>query len=245
MKYTVIVANNETDFGIKAASAFTQAVRQYDKPDVILPTGNTPLPFYAALREMRAKKIPAFFYRQLDEYLGLWAGHRKLFLEEMKRNLLEPLRIGASLSFNGAADPQGEFMRVVTAMKSLKPAKIGVIGIGGNGHVGFNEPGSSFFDGARIIKLAQKTREDNSKDWEFQDGPFPTHAITLGIRDLRELEQTILLVRGEGKAEILAKALTGPVTQDVPASYLQNQRNMTVIADRTALSKMPGFNPPL
>ncbi len=243
MKYTVIEVHNDRAFGKKAAQAFIQALRQYHEPDVILPTGNTPLPFYAALREMGPGKIPAFRYRQLDEYLDLWMGHPKLFLNEMKTNLLDPLEIPIRSSFNGAADPYEELMQAKKLLPEIRPAKIAVIGIGENGHVGFNEPGSSMFSDIRIVDLTESTIMANKKGWAPEDGLFPNRAITLGMMQLREAEQTILLVRGESKAQILAKALTGPVTPDVPASYLQMQENVTIVADRLALSKMPaGFN---
>jgi glucosamine-6-phosphate deaminase len=243
MMYTVVPVLNIDEFGQKATDAFVKAASSYRKPpSVILPTGNTPLPFYQALieRAKTADDVPAFEYCQLDEYLGLPEHHPKTFLNQIREQVLDPLDARIKLSFNSAAHPAPQIDGTHMKFVYSGHPDIAVLGIGANGHVGFNEPGCSFHDGVHVVQLASQTIRDNSRDWDIEKyGAFPTRAITLGIQDLKKAQQTILLVRGAAKAEILAKALTGDITSKVPASYLQEQRNVTVIADTDALSMMP------
>ena len=243
-KYTVIAAKSDKDFGEKARDVFLAALDRHDNPAVILPTGRTPLPLYDALRE-NPDRLKPFSYRQLDEYLRLPPDHPRLFLGEMRRNVLSPLGIHASMHFNSASyDLTAEVRRVQSYLQENAPAAIAVLGIGPNGHVGFNEPNNTKFDqGVHVVDLAPETIAANSADWKKEYGSFPKRAITLGIADLKKSTETILLVRGESKAEILARALTGPVTEKLPASYLQTQPNVTVIGDEAALSiLMPAMN---
>ncbi len=241
MKYTVVPALNDEEFGQKAADVFIKAIEGFQSPpSVILPTGDTPLPFYDSLVDRaKASGLSEFYYCQLDEYLGLHAGHEKLFINQMKKNLLDPLNIRVRLAFESAANPGHMIDNVISRFSYAGHPDLAVIGIGGNGHVGFNEPGSAFEDGVRVVTLSEQTIYDNSQNWDLaQHGEFPTRAITLGISDLKKARQTILLVRGEKKANILARALTGPIGPSVPASYLQEQQNVTVVADMGALSQM-------
>jgi glucosamine-6-phosphate deaminase len=236
-KYTVIAAKSDKDFGEKARDCFMAALSRHAEPSVILPTGKTPLPLYEELVEKGAG-IKPFTYIQLDEYLGLPPGHPRLFFQEMCRNLLRPLGIRIGMHFNAASKDQiFEIHRVASLLKRHGPVDIAVLGIGHNGHVGFNEPPAARFDqSVHVVELTQETIEANKADWVSEDGPFPSRAMTLGIADLQKVKETILLVRGENKADILARALTGPVTEAVPASYLQRQSHVTIIADDAALS---------
>lgn len=244
MKYTIRKCVDEQDFGTKARTVFLNAVyssRYYPgAPDtpcrVILPTGNTPLPFYAALRDM-ASDVPPFEYCQLDEYIGLSQGDARLFSEQLAKLVLNPLKISSRMIFNSCADPLEEVSRIRDWHLKNGPADVAVLGIGENGHVGFNEPGAKFHDRANIVTLEKSTLEANNA---YGNGPVPERAITLGLGDLLLARETILLVRGAKKADILAHALFGAVTESVPASYLQNYTGkLTIVADEAALAKLP------
>lgn len=236
MRYNIVAASNNEDFGQKAKLAFYQSIKGAPEvPKVILPTGSTPEPFYAALRD--DPFAPSFAYRQLDEYLGLKAGDIRLFSEWLGRDVLDPLGITNRMVFNSAADPHSEVQRIMSWCMQHGAAHTAIIGLGNNGHVGFNEPGSSFGSRVRVVDLTPETIAANQTYWKGQT--VPTQAITLGIADLIEAENTILLVRGAAKADILYQALYGPVSPDVPASYLQCQKNLTIVADRAALARMP------
>ncbi len=231
-----IIATAEADHGHQARRAFCQTLASVPHlPKVILPTGSSPAPFYQSLRDHPS--IPSFSYLQLDEYLGLDVRDKRLFSKWLDRDVLNPLNIQNRMIFNSAANPDDEVRRILAWYKQHGAADMAVIGIGLNGHIGFNEPGSSFDSRARVVTLTPETIAANQSYWN--GGKVPTRAITLGIADLKEVEHTILLVRGAAKAEILYRALHGPVTPEVPASYLQQQRNLIIVADRPALAMMP------
>lgn len=235
--YHIIRASSEQDFGLKAKQAFQAAmigIAPADLPRVVLPTGSTPKPFYQALID--DGKIRPFDYLQLDEYVGLPPEDPILFSNWLARDVLDHLNIKNRMIFKSAADPSTEVARIREWHSQRGRIDVAVIGIGENGHVGFNEPGADFNDRAHIEKLTPQTRASNKEYWGRE---VPEYAITLGISELRLASHTILLARGVAKAEILQKALYGEMSSAVPASYLQRQRNVTVIADDAALSCMP------
>lgn len=238
MKYTVIKASNDTEFGQKAKAAFCDAMNGIPYAKVILPTGNTPLPFYKALRD-DCGNIPNFAYVQLDEYYGMGRDDERTFANWLAHEVLDPLNIGMRQTFNGAAAPDIEVSRMQRWLDTSGPVHLAVLGIGENGHVGFNEPGSGSDSKVRLVDLAPETIEQQKGYWSDSSFPPATQAYTLGMAELKTAEQTILLVRGEGKARILREALYGKVTDHLPASYLQTQPRLTIVADEAALSFIP------
>lgn len=114
---------------------------------------------------------------------------------------------------------------------------IQVLGVGHNGHIGFNEPGTPFESTTGKVELAENTGEANSRFFDPIDD-VPTHAISMGMKGIMHAKKILLLTKGEDKAEIMRKALYGPITPDVPASVLQLHPNMTVFVDKEAGSKL-------
>jgi len=110
-----------------------------------------------------------------------------------------------------------------------------ILGIGGNGHIGFNEPGTSFDSVTHVADLSEKTRQDNAKFFDNID-EVPKQAITMGLKTIMDSKEAMLLVSGAHKAEIIKKALKGPITEEVPASILQEHTDLTVILDKLAAS---------
>ena len=244
MKPTIIAVSDAASFGARAADCFAAILRA--KPDAIavLPTGMTPLPFYQALRERFAAGSigNAFTYLALDEYRDLPDGDTRLFASWIGRELLDPLGIPASRRVcfrSGARDPAAEAARIEAWLAAHGPIDIAVLGLGGNGHAGFNEPGSTLESRTRMVELTGATIASNAAYWGGRDR-VPARAFTLGLANLRAARHTMLLVRGADKAGILGRALTGPVGPEVPASYLQLQDRVTVVADSAALP--PGLD---
>lgn len=238
----IIPTTDTASFGAATAASFTAILR--DKPTAIavLPTGMTPLPFYAALRDnFAAGQISnQFTYLALDEYCGLSDGDERRFASWVGRELLDPLSIPASqrITFNSrASDPVAEAARIETWLATHGGIDVAVIGLGGNGHVGFNEPDSAFDTRTRMVTLAATTIASNAAYWGGIDR-VPTQAYTLGIATLRTARHTILLIRGAAKATILRHALTEPPSPAVPASYLQHQSNVIIIADAAAIAEI-------
>jgi glucosamine-6-phosphate deaminase len=207
---------------------------------LLLPTGHTPLPFYAALRELAAAGlIPPRRGRvlQLDEYCGLPAGDPMSYRVYLERELAAT---GLELSDGfdtHAPDLDAEAARYQDVLDE-EEIDIAVLGIGRNGHVAFDEPGSASLSGARVVQLTESTRGDAAG--EFGElATVPTHAMTVGIRTLLEAREVFLLVTGDVKAEILHAALTGPVRAEVPASMLRLHPRLTVICDLAAARRLP------
>lgn len=231
----ILVAKDKLDHGRITCDAFLDALSQASTlPSVVLPTGNTPLPFYAEMRA-RQPKID-FHFLQLDEYIGCARHSDTLFSKWIAREVLDPLNIIDRFTFNSAADPSEEVARIRAHFSALHFIDLVVLGIGQNGHIGLLEPGTDFNCSASLVKMAESTWEANCAYWE-QD--IPRSAVTLGFQELRKARQTFMLALGASKAEALYRAFYGDVTPDCPASYLQTMGNVTIIADRDALSLFP------
>lgn len=204
---------------------------------LLLPTGHTPLPMYAALRAAaREGHIPQqrADVLQLDEYLGVPAALSY-------RSYLERELAGSGLrlagTFDGSApDLHAELARY-QALLDAREIDVAVVGIGPDGHVAFNEPGSSPLSQARIARLTSSTRNAASSDFGSLD-EVPRHALTVGMHTLLEAREVILLVTGSLKAEILREALTGTPRPSVPASFLRLHPRLTVLCDRAAAASL-------
>lgn len=236
----ILVADDDAEFSRVAAQRFIKILEVRDHPLVTLPTGYTPLGFYQALITdygQRRDLWDGLRFIALDEYCGLSADDERLFASWLARTLLDPLAIKSRLLFDSAADPQQEMVRVRSLLHEQGPLDVAVLGLGGNGHVAFNEPGTPFTATIHTVTLTTGTIAANALYWGGSER-VPPQGITLGIQDLAQAGSTILLVKGAAKAEVLQQTLQGPVTAAIPASYLQTIKNVTIIADRDAATRL-------
>lgn len=234
------VAGDTQEFAILAAQEFIARLTLYDRPLVTLPTGLTPLGFYQTLIEHYAHRRDLWDgmrFTALDEYHGLQADDNRLFGAWLARACLDPLAIKERNFFDSMADPLVESLRMNGWLQENGPLDLAVLGLGANGHIAFNEPGTAFDGRTHAVTLTDDSVQANARYWGGVEH-VPRQGITLGLRDLAQARHTILLVSGAGKADILARALNDPVTGAVPASYLQTIENVTIIADRDAVSKL-------
>lgn len=206
---------------------------------VLLPTGHTPLPFYRALRDQAERgrvlgSRAAVF--QLDEYCGLAPADPRTSGHYLERALSgSGLTLGERFS-PGGADPHAETARYDRVLDETA-VDLAILGIGRNGHVAFNEPGSDLVSGARVVALSESTRQAAAS--EFGDiQRVPTRAMTVGLRTLLEARELLVLVTGSVKADILRAALTGPPRADVPASLLRLHPRLTVLCDLAAAARI-------
>jgi glucosamine-6-phosphate deaminase len=174
----------------------------------------------------------------LDEYVGLPAGDPNSYRATLERHVAVaaglPLdRLHVPLA-SGAGDP-GRYDRQISAAGGVA---VQLLGIGGNGHIGFNEPGSPLDSGTRLVTLDKRTRQDNAHFFPSL-AQVPAQAVTQGIGTILRARRIVLLAFGEQKARALAAALTGPVTAQLPASALQHHRDVIVLADPGAASLLP------
>jgi glucosamine-6-phosphate deaminase len=238
----IVIVPDAPAQGELAAAAIADLVAR--KPDAVIgvATGSTPLPVYEALQRRREQGLSLDRARicQLDEYVGLPAGHPESYREVVRREVLDRLGIGDD-RFMG---PDGSAADVVQACadyeRTLAAAggvDLQLLGIGTDGHIGFNEPISSFGSRTRVKTLTRQTRVDNARFFASLD-EVPQHVLTQGIGTIMEARHLILLATGESKAEAVALAVEGPLAAIVPASVLQLHPHATVILDEAAASRL-------
>lgn len=228
----------------RAALHFAKAVKNNPKRAFGFATGSTPIGLYQELIRMHKEDgldfsgITSF---NLDEYHPIDPDSEQSYRHFMDHHLFSHINIPKDRTFipNGQADdPEEEakgYGAKLNEVSSCGGLVLQVLGIGLNGHIGFNEPSNSFAAETRYVPLAELTITSNSKFFPDPD-KMPRHAITMGIRDIMLAEQLILLVTGSAKANILRDALLGPITPLVPASILQLHPDVIVAADKEAAS---------
>lgn len=233
----VVVAEDYEDLSRRAAAWLRSVLAGIGNPTVVLPTGKTPIGLY---RNLAADPNRQFLgnarFVQLDEYQGIPREDSRTLSGWFRSAFLQPLSIPmtALLSFDPSVpDPDGEAARVDAAVTQAG-IDVCVLGLGPNGHLGFNEPGSDFKSRTRVVELSEESIESNAAYWGDK-GQVPRRAFTLGLGTLASSKHTLLLVSGAHKAGILAATLEGPQSTRVPATCLKSFRDVTVIADRSAL----------
>ncbi|WP_414171560.1 glucosamine-6-phosphate deaminase [Clavibacter tessellarius] len=171
--------------------------------------------------------------------MGLPVGHPESYLAFVRARIARPLDVPDArvvVPDGAAADPAEAAAEHERRIRRLGGAGLQIVGIGANGHLGFNEPGSPFDGVSRVVRLAAATRRDNARYFGGDADAVPTHAITQGIATIMSARRILLVASGERKARALAAALAGPVSERVPASILQRHPHVTVVADRAALA---------
>jgi glucosamine-6-phosphate deaminase len=227
---------------MSAAAAEVVAGRVREKPEavILLPTGTTPLGMYRRLVEMHHREALSFAratFFNLDEYLGLPPDHPASYHVYMQENFYglgdaDPARI--HVPDGSTPDPQAEYERYEAAIREAGGVDLCVLGIGRNGHIGFNEPGAPFDSRTRVVRLAESTRRVNASDFEGERAP--ERAITVGMATIFESREVLMLASGANKARAVAAALQGEFSEAVPASMLQRHPNATFLLDRDAAS---------
>ena len=213
------------------------------KPDCTLglATGSTPIGTYKELirryenGELDFSQVKSI---NLDEYVGLSGEHDQSYRYFMNTNLFNHINIDKANTNvpNGLAeDVDAECARYNEVINTLGPIDIQVLGMGHNGHIGFNEPSDIFELETHKVELAQTTIDANARFFASAD-ELPRQALTMGIKTIMQAKAVLVVVNGVGKAEIVKKAFTGPVTPQVPASILQMHPNVILVGDKEALS---------
>lgn len=221
-----------------AAELFSNLI--HEKPNAVLglATGSTPIGIYAKMVENYKNNKVSFSgvtTYNLDEYVGLTPDNDQSYACYMNQHLFSHVDIPASqthLPDGMAKDPQAECVRY-NAMLDARPADIQLLGLGHNGHIGFNEPDEHLLANTHVVTLKEETREANARFFASMDD-VPTKAYTMGVGSILKANTILLVVRGSDKARIVKEALTGPVTTQVPASLLQTHPRVIVLLDREA-----------
>jgi glucosamine-6-phosphate deaminase len=235
------VVEDYAALGPRALALAEAALKGKRRPVVVLPTGNTPLGFYeACVAKGPACALTRARLVQLDEYLGIARDDRRALSGWMDRILLSPLGIPHDrlIAFDPAtSDPQAEAARVEAEVRR-SGITLAILGLGPNGHLGFNEPGSAFDSATRAVPLTPESIVSNARYWGGED-QVPRQAFTLGLGTLALAKETILLVSGAHKSGILARVLLEAPSPEVPATALRALPRCTVLADQAALADIP------
>ena len=215
------------------------------KPNSVvgLATGSSPVGMYHQLIDWYKKGDLDFSEIKtvnLDEYVGLEPTHEQSYRHFMQENLFDHVNINpanTNVPDGLAADPQAECQWYNQVIRSMGGIDIQVLGIGHNGHIGFNEPGQAFEQETHVVNLTERTIQANARFFASPDD-VPRQAMTMGIKSIMMARKILLVISGEEKADIAKEAFTGPITPLVPASILQLHPYVTLVGDKAALSKL-------
>lgn len=226
---------------------FDELIRANPEAVIGLATGSTPEATYAELARRHRDdglSLAGVTSFNLDEYWGLGGDHDQSYRYFMNDRLFKDVDIQPwnTHVLNGKARfAQLECQAFEAQILAAGGIDLWLLGIGGNGHIAFNEPGSSVDSRTRLVSLTQETIDANSDGRFFSDpADVPRCALSAGIGTIREARRLVLLATGEKKADAIAAAVEGPFTEDCPASLLQDHADCTFIVDRDAASKLSG-----
>lgn len=237
----VVIVPSAADAGALVAAEIAALIAR--RPDAVLglATGSTPEPVYTALRS-RLEGIDVSRVRgfALDEYVGIDPEHPESYRSVITRQVVEPLGLDPTRiqTPNGALETiehAGEdYERAIAAAGGID---LQILGIGTSGHIGFNEPGSSFASRTRVKTLIEQTRRDNARFFDSVDD-VPLHCITQGLGTILSARHLFLLAFGGSKAHAVAGAVEGPVTSSLPGSAIQLHEHVTVVVDEAAAAEL-------
>ncbi len=237
----VIVVDNYDQISDEAFKVMKSVLDSKENPVLGLATGSSPIGLYQ--RMVKDHKENGTSYANvltfnLDEYVGLPKHHSQSYYTFMHENLFN----GVEIPEANTHVPLGDTDDLEKACKDYEASMDGhhvdiqLLGIGANGHIGFNEPGTPFDTLTHIVTLKEKTRKDNARFFDPLGEEVPTQAITMGIATVMKAGKILLVANGTNKANAIKAMVEGPVTTDCPASVLQNHPDVTVIVDKEAAS---------
>lgn len=235
--FKVFVYDDYEGLSQKAYEVMEEVVKQ-GKVTLGLATGSSPVGLYKRLVEahkngLSFKDVQSF---NLDEYVGLSKDHDQSYYHFMFEHLFKHV----DFNLDNVHLPKGEgsleeVAAEYEAMLSQNPQDLQLLGIGSNGHIGFNEPGTSFDSTVHVIRLKEETRQDNARFFSTID-EVPHFAITMGIKDILRAKKILLVASGKNKAMAIKEMLEGKIREDVPCTILQNHPDVVVVLDKEAAS---------
>ncbi len=235
----VIITENYEEMSKKAAEIITALVKNNPNAILGLATGSSPIGTY---KQMAIDCKNGVSYKNvstvnLDEYVGLTADHDQSYAYFMRTNLFDHLDIdqkNTNLPCGSAPDTKAECDRYNALLEKMKQ-DVQVLGIGSNGHIGFNEPGTPFDSVTHLVDLTESTIKDNSRMFASID-EVPRQALSMGIKNIMQAKSIIMVASGKNKAEAVRGMVKGEITPDLPASVLQLHPFVTVVCDKDAAS---------
>ena len=234
---------NYEEASIRAAQMVADQIKFKNDSVLGLATGTTPIGMYKTLVEKYKEGEITFKDVRtvnLDEYKGLTDEDKNSYHYFMKENLFSKVDIDLANTHlpNGMAEePEEECKEYENLLRSLGGVDLQILGLGGNGHIGFNEPGTPFTETTHLVNLTESTIQANSRLFEKIED-VPKQAYSMGIKSIMDAKRILMIVTGESKAEALYKVVKGPVTEDIPGSILQRHRDVIIVCDEAAAAKL-------
>jgi glucosamine-6-phosphate deaminase len=237
----IVIVRDKAAAGALVADHIAGLIRSNPETVLGLATGSTPLPVYEALRSrlegVDLSRVRGF---ALDEYVGIDPAHPESYRSVITREVVEPLGLNPELIRTPDGTPEGiehHGEEYDEAIRDAGGIDLQILGIGTDGHIGFNEPGSSFSSITRVKTLTEQTRRDNARFFDSIDD-VPMHCITQGLGTILRARHLVLLAFGEGKAAAVAGAVEGPLSASLPGSAIQLHHHATVVVDEAAASQL-------
>ena len=235
----VIKVKNYDEVSAEAFKVMKEVVA--NKPEAVLglATGSSPIGLYENMIKDHKENGTSYAKCQsfnLDEYVGIDRNHSQSYWTFMHENLFHGIDLPEDKIHVPYGNTKADCEGYEKAMENVS-VDIQVLGIGGNGHIGFNEPGTPFTEETHIVDLTEKTRSDNARFFENDINKVPTQAITMGIATIMKAKKILLVASGANKADAVAAMVNGPVDPAGPASVLQNHPEVVVIVDEEAAAK--------
>jgi glucosamine-6-phosphate deaminase len=229
---------------VASAASMVFAAQLYQKPDSVLglATGSTPIPTYRALIDLAQRGLTDFSRARtfnLDEYVGLAPDHPQAYRRFMDEQLFRHIPIHPDNTHvpSGLGDPAENARAYDRMIEAAGGIDLQLLGIGHNGHIGFNEPAEDYTWGTHVVTLTDSTREANAR-WFDDPEKMPREAISLGIGGIMKARRVLLIATGADKAGAVARAAKGPVSPDSPASILRFHPNAQLMLDGAAASEL-------
>ncbi len=237
----VRVFDDAVSLGRFAAEQVLEAIETRADAVIGLATGSSPLSLYAAWAELareRGTDLSAVRGFALDEYAGIAPAHPESYHSVISNEVVIPVGLTPEQVFVPSAEAtEAAAADYEQAIAAAGGVDVQILGIGRNGHLGFNEPGSALDSRTRRVALSAETIEDNARFFDSA-ADVPTEAITQGLGTIMEARKLVILAVGEAKAAAVAAAIEGPVTEAMPASVAQRHPNVVYVLDRAAASRL-------
>ena len=234
----VIVVEDYQQMSEVVAQVLADTIAAKPTATLGLATGSTPVGCYKLLADFCAQKRLSFGEVKavnLDEYVGLSATHSQSYAYFMRRNLFDGVDIDSNNTYipNGMAQDLDSECKRYAQLLDATERDVQILGLGSNGHIGFNEPNTPFDSSTHVVCLSDSTVSDNARFFDSID-EVPRKAITMGIAEIMQAKKIILLASGDNKAQAVYAAVKGEVSPNCPASVLQTHPNCTVVVDKSA-----------
>lgn len=238
----IIKVKSAEQMGKVALNEVLEVLQSVENPVLGLATGSSPVGLYKAMIEDHQTNGTSYANVRtvnLDEYVGIEPTHSQSYATFMKEQLFNHIDINmdnVNIPCGNTANPAEECAKYEQILNENK-VDLQILGIGSNGHIAFNEPGTPFNATTHVVTLDEQTRRDNARFFDHID-EVPKYAVSMGIQSICRAKKIVLIAMGKNKAKAVAHMIGGSVTTDCPASILQVHPNVVVIADEEALSEV-------